>query len=87
MFEKIEYDQIKMSVSPMIRSKDGKSIFVMFQDADRYLEISLPEYKVMSNQGFSEDEVTQIILYAKSEQDNITALAKGINPVKAMMKE
>ncbi len=80
-------DQIKMSVSPMMHSKNGKSIFVMFQDADRYLEISLPEFKVMSNQGFSEDEVTQIILYAKSEQDSITALAKGINPVKAMMKE
>ena len=80
-------EQIKMSVSPMMCSKTGKTIFIMFQDAaDRYLEISLPAYKVMRNRAFSDDEVTQIILYAKSEEESITALAKGINPVKAMMK-
>ena len=64
-------DQIKMSVSPMMHSKNGKSIFVMFQDADRYLEISLPEFKVMSNQGFSEDEIVRFEGYLDRIRGNL----------------
>lgn len=79
-------EQIKMCVSSIMGTQDNYTIYVTFQDDDRYLELAFPECKIMSNKGYLEDEVAQLTLYAKKEKDSIISLAKGINPVKAMMK-
>ena len=78
-------EELKMSISPAMGEKGQKTIYVMFQDATRYLEIRLPDYKVVRNDYFTDEEVSQIILYTKSEAEHITELARGLNPVKALM--
>ena len=78
-------NEIKMSVSSMTRTKDDKAVYVMFSDGDKSAEFSLPGCKVVSNKGFTAEEIEQLKDYIDNEQDNIYSLAKQVNPMKAFM--
>ena len=69
----------------MMRTKESKAVYVMFQDGDKNAEIALPECRLVSNRGFSDEEISQLMDYASNEQDSIFELAKGINPMKAFL--
>ena len=77
--------EIKMSVSSMTRSGDKKAVYVLFQDGDKSAEYSLPGCCLIRNKGFSEDELKSLKEYMDNEQDSIYAMAKGVNPIKALM--
>ena len=77
--------EIKMSVSSMTRSGDKKAVYVLFQDGDKSAEYSLPGCDLIRNKGFSEDELKSLKEYMDNEQDSIYAMAKGVNPIKALM--
>ena len=76
---------IKMSVSSMTRNKDKKAIYVFFQDGDKTAEFTLPGGELVKNKGFSDDDIRQLKDYINNEQDTIFAMAKQVNPLKAMM--
>lgn len=78
-------NEVKMSVSSMTRTKDSKAVYVMFSDGDKNAEFSLPGCKVVSNKGFTMEEIDQLKEYIDNEQDSIYALAKKVNPMKAFM--
>ena len=69
----------------MTRTKDSKAFYVMFEDGDKNAEIAMPECRLVSNKGFSDEEISQLMDYARNEQDSIFELAKGINPMKAFL--
>ena len=77
--------EIKMSVSSMTRSENKKAVYVFFQDGDKTAEFTLPGCELVKNRGFLEDDIRQLKAYIDNEQDNIFAMAKQINPIKAMM--
>ena len=77
--------EIKMSVSSMTRSGDKKAVYVLFQDDDKSAEYSLPGCVLIRNKGFSEDELKSLKEYMDNEQDSVYAMAKGVNPIKALM--
>ena len=76
---------IKMSVSSLTRNKDKKAIYVFFQDGDKTAEFTLPGCELVKNKGFSDDDIRQLKDYINNEQDTIFAMAKQVNPLKAMM--
>ena len=78
-------NEIKMSVSSMTRTKDSKAVYVMFSDNEKTAEFSLPGLKIVSNKGFTDEEIDQLKDYIDNEQDYIYALAKQVNPMKAFM--
>ncbi|MBE5924895.1 MAG: hypothetical protein E7271_10620 [Lachnospiraceae bacterium] len=80
-------DEIKMSVSSMTRTKDKKALYVQFQDNTRMAEFELPELKLVYNKGFMDEEINQLMDYIKNETDYIYSLSKGVNPIKAIMKD
>lgn len=78
-------DELKMSVSP-ICSKDGKKYaFVSFTDGSRTAEGKIPDCKIISNEGFSEDEVRQLEDYMNQELAQIKKMAAGINIMHSFM--
>ena len=77
--------EIKMSVSSMTRNKDNKAVYVLFQDGEKTAEFTLPECKLLSNKGFTTEEINQLKDYVNNEQDSIYALARQVNPIKAFM--
>lgn len=77
--------EITMSVSSLTRTKDDKAIYVLFTDKERSAEISLPELKVLSNNGFSADELKKLTEYVDGQRDYIYSIAKKVDPMKAFM--
>jgi len=79
--------EIKMSVSTMTRSKDSKAVYVLFEDGAKTAEFALPECRKVSNNGFSDEEIAQLLDYVQNEQDSIYDVAKKINPMKSFLGE
>ena len=77
--------EIKMSVSSMTRTKDNKAVYILFEDGTKNAEFCLPEGKLVSNSGFSDEEIAQLKDYVDNEQDSIYDLAKNVNPMKAFL--
>ncbi len=78
--------ELKMSVSP-ICTKDGKQYaFVSFVDGKRMAEGKIPDCKIISNQGFYEDEIGQLEAYMKKELPKLKDMAAGVNVFDAFMK-
>ncbi len=78
-------NEIKISVSSMTRMGDKKAVYVLFQDGDKSAEYSLPGCSFVRNKGFSDAELKSLKEYVDNEQDSIYAMAKGVNPIKALM--
>lgn len=76
---------IKMSVSSMTRNKDKKAVYVFFQDGEKNAEFTLPSCELVKNIGFLDDDIRQLKDYINNEQDTIFAMAKQVNPIRAMM--
>lgn len=80
-------NEIKMNVSLLTTSGDKRVIYVVFTDGDKSAELMLPEVSVVSNKGFTDEEIGQLKDYVANQQDEIYKIAKEINPIKAMMKK
>ncbi len=80
-------EELKMSVSSLTRTKDNKAVYILFTDGNKSAELSLPECKVINNNGFTDEEVAGLKFYIKNDQETIYALPKKVNPVKAMMND
>ena len=79
--------EMEMSVSPIVRKGNQKYIYVMFREGNRFAEGRLPEGKILSNQGFSEEETAALELYLKSDQGRIAEMAKYVNAMDAFLKK
>lgn len=77
--------EVKMSVSSIV-GKDGKKyIYVLFSDETRSAELRLPEGKMISNQGFTPEEVQKLEEYLAKEKETIVAMAKNVNAMNAFL--
>lgn len=76
---------ITMSVSSMTRNKDKKAIYVLFRDGEKTAEYCVPGCELVRNNGFSDEEIKSLKEYVENEQETIFAMAKEVNPLKAIM--
>lgn len=77
--------EIRMSVSSLTRTENKKGIYVLFTDGDKSAEFVVPECKMISNKGFNNEELNQLLDYVCNEQDYIFSLAKTVDPMRAFM--
>lgn len=78
-------ENLNMSVSPIVEKDEKKHIYITFEDDTRSAEGSLPEKKIIRNQGFTEEEVAALELYISANEADIVAMAKQINVLDAFM--
>ena len=74
--------EIKMCISSMPRTEDKKAVYVLFTDGEASAEYAIPECRLLSNKGFTEDEIKQLKEYINNEQDYLYGLAKEVNPLR-----
>ena len=79
-------EELKMSVSPICVKGEDRYAFVNFADGKRSAEGKIPDCKIISNKGFSEDEMKQLEAYMKKELPKLKQMAAGINVLGAFMK-
>ena len=79
--------ELKLLVRPVC-SKDGETYaFVSFSDEERYAEGKIPACSILTNRGFSEQEVLQLEDYMREHLTELKKTAAAINPLGAFMKE
>ena len=71
-------EEVKMSVSPVCTKNDQQYAFVSFSDEKRTAEGKIPECKIISNQGFTEEEIIQLEDYMRRELRTLKKMAAGI---------
>ena len=79
--------EVKMSVSPVCTKEDKQYAFVSFSDEKRTAEGRIPECTIISNQGFSKEEVMQLEDYMRRELRTLKRMAAGIRLIDALDKE
>lgn len=80
-------NELSISVSP-ICEKDGKKYaFVSFVDGDKSAEGKIPECKIVTNNGFLEDDIKMLELYMKNDLARLKRMAASVNVIGAFMKE
>ena len=76
---------INMSVSPICVKNGEKYAFVMFTDGDRSAEGKIPDCKLISNKGFTEEEAAQLEAYMNRELPQLKKMAAGIRLLDAFI--
>lgn len=77
---------VNMTVSPVC-TKDGKSYaFVSFEDGIRTAEGKIPDCEIISNDGFTSEEVEQLESYMKRELTQLKKMAAAIHPMDSFLK-
>ena len=80
-------DTVNMSVAPVL-AKDGKKCaYVSFEEGERCAEGKIPDCVILSNKGFSKEEVSQLEDYMRRELKNLKKMAAGVNVMRAFMGE
>ena len=74
-----------MMVSGIIRKKGEKFVHVSFQRGEDMAEYILPECRLEKSQGFTKEELGQLLDYVKGNQADIMEHARKVNPMKAML--
>ncbi len=78
--------ELNMQVSPVCKKDGQKVVYVTFSDKTRLAEGALPKCEIISNKGFSEEELKRLQQYMKDNLGMLNAMAAEINPIKAMFK-
>lgn len=72
-------------VSGVVRRGDDKRVCVLFSDDNRMAEGVVPACKIISNTGFSSDEVANLEKYLKENETDIWDQAVKVNPLKGFL--
>ena len=78
-------DELNMSVSAVCAKDGEKFAFVSFSDDTRFAEGKIPECKIISNKGFTEEEVSMLEIYMRSELRQLKKMAAGVRLIDAFM--
>ncbi len=81
---KTDVTELNMQVSLACQKDGQKVVYVMFSDGERSAEGEIPKCRIISNRGFSQEEVTRLESYLKENSDMLYKTAAGIDPIRAL---
>ena len=82
-----EEAEMNMSVSHICVKDGEKFAYVSFDDGTRKAEGKIPECKISTNEGFTEEEVSQLELYMKSVLPQLKQMAAGVRMMDAFLNK
>lgn len=72
-------------ISGIIRKADEKRVCVLFSDDNRMAEGVVPACKIISNTGFSKEEVEGLEKYMRENETGIWDEAVKVNPLRGFL--
>lgn len=78
--------ELNMSVSPVCVKDGERYAFVTFKDEGKLAEGKIPDCKIISNDGFSPEEVLVLETYMKEDLKHLKHMAAGIRTIDAFLK-
>lgn len=82
-----EIHEMNMLISGILNKNGEKTVCVYFSDGPMYAEGYVPQCKITSQKGFTEEEISKLEAYLSENKEDIFARAKSVNPIKAMMQD
>ena len=79
-------DSLEMQVSPICEKDGNKYAYVTFSDGKRTAEGEIPKCVILSNEGFTKEEVYELEEYMEQNLKMLKSMAASVNPIKALMK-
>ena len=80
-------EELNLTVSSVCE-KDGKRYaFVTFSDGERVAEGKIPDCVIISNNGFTPEEVKMLELYMKNDLSHLKRMAAGVRWIDAFMEK
>lgn len=79
-------NELNMSVSPVCVKNGEKYAFVSFTDGKRCAEGRIPNCKIITSNGFNQEEVEQLENYMRRELTQLKKMAAGIRLIDAIIK-
>lgn len=79
-------EELNMSVSPVCVKDGERYAFVTFTDGSKLAEGKIPDCKIISNDGFSKEEVLVLETYMKEDLKHLKHMAAGIRAIDAFLK-
>ena len=79
-------NEMNMSVSPVCMKDGKKCAYVSFTDGKRCADGRIPDCKIISSKGFTEDEVSRLEDYMQMELATLKRMAAEIRLIDAFMK-
>ncbi len=78
-------DTLNMSVSQIFQQNGRKFAFVSFTDGRRMAEGTIPDCKIISNKGFTEEEALQLEEYMGMELMRLKNMAASVRVMDAFL--
>ncbi len=80
-------NELNMLVSGVFDKDNKKQACVYFTQGDSFAEGYIPDCKITSSKGFTEQEIAELEGYMMDNLPTLKHRASEINPIKAMMKD
>jgi len=77
---------VNLTVSQVFSKEGEKYAFVSFSQGEREAEGKIPDCKIISNKGFSQEEIEELETYMQNELAKLKRMAAGIRLLDAFMK-
>lgn len=74
-----------MAVSAVCIKDGEKYAYVSFSDGKRFAEGKIPDCKIISSKGFTQEEEEMLEIYMRSELRNLKKMAAGVRLIDAFM--
>ena len=78
-------DELNMTVSAVCMKDGEKYACVSFSDGQRMAEGRIPDCTIISNKGFTQEEVEMLEIYMRSELRQLKKMAAGVRLIDAFM--
>jgi len=79
-------NEMNLSVSPVCMKDGKKCAYVSFSDGERCADGRIPDCKIISSNGFTEEEVKQLEDYMQRELATLKRMAAEIRLIDAFLK-
>ena len=79
-------NEMNLSVSPVCVKDGKKCAYVSFTDGERSADGRIPDCKIMSSNGFTEEEVAWLEVYMRMELAKLKRMAAEIRIIDAFLK-
>lgn len=71
-----------------VSEKEGKKIaYVRFEEESRFAEAVIPDCRIMSSEGFTDSELSQLEQYLTENLSTLKREAASVNPIRSLMRE
>lgn len=79
--------EMNMLISGVFDKENRKQACVYFSAGEAFAEGYIPDCRIVSHKGFTDDELKQLEDYMEANLQSLKEQASQINPIKAMMKD